>query len=209
MDGVIVDTEFAYVDRMKRFLNSECIHPSQEQLCSIVGSSARKRWELIDSWYPCPIEEDDFERRFSEYFTEEPINYKSIREETLISTLEVLVENKYALAIASSSSFDEVSRIIKECEVDRYFAVIASGDMFHDSKPNPEIYLFTAKKLNVRPEECLVIEDSPYGIVAAKRANMIVVAKRENRFMFSQNGADYFVDNLSEAIDILNQINQN
>lgn len=209
MDGVIVDTEFAYVDRMKRFLNSESIHPSQEQLFSIVGSSAKKRWELIDSWYPCPIEEDEFERRFSEYFTEEPIYYKSIREETLIPTLEVLVENKYALAIASSSSFDDVRKIIKECDVDKYFAVIASGDMFHESKPNPEIYLFTANKLNVLPEECLVIEDSPYGIEAAKRANMVVVAKRENRFMFSQNDADYLIDNLSEVIDILYQINHN
>lgn len=207
MDGVIVDTEFAYVDRMKRFLNSECIYPSQEQLFSIVGSSSKKRWELISDWYKSTLEEDEFERRFSEYFIDEPINYKSIQEKTLIPTLETLREKDYSLAIASSSSYDEVKEVINACDVNRYFDTIASGDMFQESKPNPEIYLFTAKKLNLLPEECLVIEDSPYGILAAKRAKMTVVAKRENRFMFSQEGADYFIDRLEEVKDILGTIN--
>ena len=60
----------------------------------------------------------------------------------------------------------------QDCGLDGCFDVKISGEMFEESKPNPEIYLHTAQALGVKPAECLAIEDSSYGIEAARRAGM-------------------------------------
>ena len=75
--------------------------------------------------------------------------------------------------------------------------MICTGDDFKESKPSPEIYLWCMDKFGLKNNECLVIEDSPYGIEAAKNASMMVVA-RKTTFSFSQDNADMIVDNLNE-----------
>ena len=61
--------------------------------------------------------------------------------------------------------------------------------MFNESKPNPEIYLTAAKKLNVRPEECIAVEDSKYGIAAGNAAGMRVLAYADDRYGVDQSKA--------------------
>ena len=78
--------------------------------------------------------------------------------------------------------------------------VIVSGEMFQESKPNPEIYNYTLSKLNLKPEECIAIEDSTYGIQAAKGAGITTFAKRDDRFHFEQDMADVVIDDLLQII---------
>ena len=62
------------------------------------------------------------------------------------------------------------------------------------------IYNYTLSKLNLKPEECIAIEDSTYGIQAAKGAGITTFAKRDDRFHFEQDMADVVIDDLLQII---------
>ena len=68
---------------------------------------------------------------------------------------------------------------------------------------NPEIYHDTRAKLQLAPEECLIVEDSSYGIQAGKAAGMEVVAIKDTQFSFDQSAADYFIDKTTDLINLL------
>ena len=87
-----------------------------------------------------------------------------------------------------------------------YFELVTSGGMFKESKPNPEIYLFTAEKLKLDPHQCVVVEDSPYGIQAGVSAGMTVIARQDERFPMDQSRAHYFVKQLTEVQAIVAQL---
>ena len=95
---------------------------------------------------------------------------------------------------------DGIQYVIKEIGIVEFVDVIVSGEMFQESKPNPEIYNYTLSKLNLKPEECIAIEDSTYGIQAAKGAGITTFAKRDDRFHFEQDMADVVIDDLLQII---------
>ena len=72
----------------------------------------------------------------------------------------------------------------------------------HCSKPDPEIYIYTMKKMGVEPKDCYVVEDSTFGLQAAESAGAVVICKRDDRFGYDQSGADYYIDRLAEIEDI-------
>jgi HAD superfamily hydrolase (TIGR01509 family) len=86
----------------------------------------------------------------------------------------------YLLAIASAALKHEILWVLKTANLLDQFKVIISAQDTHKSKPDPESYLLALKKLNrfkrIRPEECLVVEDSISGIRGAHRAGMKCLA---------------------------------
>lgn len=80
--------------------------------------------------------------------------------------------NGLKLAVASSSIAPFVERVLSALAVKEKFDCITTVDEVRRGKPHPDIFLLTARKLGVRPEACVVIEDAPMGMQAAKRAGM-------------------------------------
>jgi HAD superfamily hydrolase (TIGR01509 family) len=80
------------------------------------------------------------------------------------------------MAVASAAIAKNVNFLVSAMGLREYFSEMLTGDEVSQPKPNPEVYLKTAQKLRVKPEECLVFEDSFVGIEAAKRAGMKCVA---------------------------------
>lgn len=78
------------------------------------------------------------------------------------------------LALASSSSLKSIQSILSENQILDYFELLVSGEMFEKSKPHPEIYQYTVKKLDLDLSDCLVIEDSDIGMSAALNAGLEV-----------------------------------
>ena len=108
-----------------------------------------------------------------------------------IETIRNLAFKKYILALASSSSHKLISIIMKRFNLTDYFRVIVSADdVKGKSKPEPDIFLLTAKKLSVKPSECVVIEDSENGIKAAKRAGMFCIGYKDSSHSQKLNLAD-------------------
>ncbi|MBI1882239.1 MAG: HAD family phosphatase [Chloroflexi bacterium] len=81
----------------------------------------------------------------------------------------------YPLAVATASDREWVKRWFTQFDLWPYFQAIATSDDVARSKPAPDVYLFAAAQLGVKPERCLVFEDSLPGLSAAKAAGMTVV----------------------------------
>ncbi|MCW8398409.1 HAD family phosphatase [Legionella sp. PATHC038] len=82
------------------------------------------------------------------------------------------------IAICSGSSRSEITTVlskVRQGKLHAYFDTIVSTEDVQAGKPSPEGYLLTAERLDVVPGRCLVIEDTPYGVKAAKAAGMQVI----------------------------------
>ena len=80
------------------------------------------------------------------------------------------------IAVGSSAPRVNVDFVLDRCRISRYFDAVASGSEITRSKPDPEVYLLAAKKLDVRPDHCVVFEDAFVGMQAARSAGAKVVA---------------------------------
>jgi len=93
--------------------------------------------------------------------------------------------------------------VMEEVGMRPEFDLIVSGKQFKQSKPNPEIYHYTADTLGIREDECFVVEDSTVGIEAAYRAGMSIAGLKDDRFGFDQSKADYHIDSISDILKYL------
>ncbi|NCB34053.1 MAG: HAD family hydrolase, partial [Erysipelotrichia bacterium] len=90
----------------------------------------------------------------------------------LISLFQYLEDQKIRIAVCSSSNSEYVSTLIRTVSIPLHVDAMVTGEMVEHSKPDPEVFLKAAEKLHIMPEECLVLEDSKQGIIAAWRAGM-------------------------------------
>ncbi|MBQ0116963.1 MAG: HAD family phosphatase [Flavobacterium sp.] len=86
-----------------------------------------------------------------------------------------LKADDYLLGLATNSPREIVNVVLEKARLQNIFDVVVTADDVEKVKPNPEIYLKTSRLLHLNPMECLVIEDSDFGILAAKRAGMYVL----------------------------------
>ncbi len=131
------------------------------------------------------------------------MDYKKIFRPEALTTVQELKRRGYRVALASSTGPKLIARILEETGMRPEFDLIVSGKQFKQSKPNPEIYLYTASVLKVPAEECFALEDSTVGIQAGKGAGMTVAALKDDRFGFDQSLADYQVDKISDILNYL------
>ena len=87
-----------------------------------------------------------------------------------------LINNNIAIALASSSPMKFIQLAIEKVGISEYFDIIVSGEHVDKSKPEPDIFLRAASLLKVKPSDCLVLEDSVNGVIAAKKAGMKCIA---------------------------------
>ncbi len=86
---------------------------------------------------------------------------------------------------------------------------MVTGAQFKRSKPDPEIYHYTAACLGLPESQCLAVEDSTFGVTAASRAGMKIAALIDPRFQFDQSLADYRMERLSEVVKIAAELKKN
>lgn len=93
----------------------------------------------------------------------------------LIELLCYLQEHHFLSAVATSTHKELADKYLNMADVSKYFNYFIYGNMVEHSKPNPEIFLRVAGGLNLLPEECVVLEDSPHGISAGYSAGCKVI----------------------------------
>lgn len=89
--------------------------------------------------------------------------------------LQFLKDKGIKTAIATSSPLERAEKYLRQVGLLKEFDEIVSGHMVERGKPAPDVYLYAAAKLGLAPDECLVLEDSPTGLLAANRAGCIPV----------------------------------
>lgn len=207
MDGVIVDSEYAYAQEERAFLDAFGIEVSDEEIAQTVGCSRETFNQTVAQWWERggygTFTPDEAIARFNEWGKSYVYDYRALMNPGVPETLDALRARGLRLALASSSPMDNIREVLQACGIEDEFEVIVSGEQFHESKPNPEIYLHTCEVLGLDPGACCCVEDSPYGIEAGKRAGLTVFAKRENRFPFSQDKADVIIDTVPGILEVI------
>jgi beta-phosphoglucomutase-like phosphatase (HAD superfamily) len=125
----------------------------------------------------------------------------------VVEFMDLLKENGISISLATSSNWEITDKILEHLGLTNYFESITTGEEVLNSKPAPDIFLLAAEKLGVDPMDCLVIEDSVSGIIAAKDAGMKVIAISSEDNEEDLENADLVVESFSaitlKAIDAL------
>lgn len=116
----------------------------------------------------------------------------------VVALMAALAERDLKMAIASSAPRENIELVIDTLGIARHFLVIISEKDVTRGKPEPDGYLLAAKRLGVKPENCLVIEDAIVGVTAARRAGMHCLAVTNSHPRDSLSDADLVVDSLEE-----------
>ena len=110
---------------------------------------------------------------------------------------------EYHLAVASSSPKAAIEAMIHKFNFTEYFDELTSGDEVQEGKPSPDIFLECANRLCISPGNCLVLEDAPNGIEAAKRAGMKAVAVYNRSFYTPEDFKGYNADLIVASLNDL------
>ena len=176
MDGVIVDTEpvhsYAYFQHFAE-LN---IDVTPEMFTTFMGFSTRNTFQKLKELFPIDQEVEDLIQRKRDIFNDAFDNKQDL---TLLDGVEKLIKDLHAngmeLIVASSASKVTIDRVFKRFGLYQYFSHIVSGEDFPNSKPHPAIFEFAADISIFPKENCIVIEDSTNGVIAAKAAGIFCV----------------------------------
>lgn len=206
MDGVLIDSEPVYIEKFRSFLEENHCTVDERILCAVAGASSKQTWEyMAQMWYE-KIDAEELHQLFRRRHPDFQIPYKEVIYPGIQELLRWLKDKKFILALASSSSENAIKRMMEETGLKGYFSCVVSGNMFRESKPNPDIYLHTLSMLGLPAEDCIAVEDSTYGIQAAKAAGLQVAAVKDVRFSYDQSRADWRVDHTKDLRELLERI---
>lgn len=201
MDGVIIDSEGVYLEYQLEFAKKKNSNVKLEDLYPMVGATKQECWEVVERVVSNGQTWEELRKEFRQRDIYGEIDYRSIYRLEVTDTLKQLKEAGFRLALASSTHLELVERVLKENGIRDYFEAVVSGEQFKKSKPDPEIYLYTAGQLKLKPEECLAVEDSTIGITAAHRAGLKIAAVIDTRYGFDQSLADYKLNQVKEVLE--------
>lgn len=199
MDGVLINSEVAYQKLFMQFLKEREVFVTKEEFLFLVGCSRETEDAFMASKLDVSCEVAKTLK--DEFFRKHKVNYLKIRMPYVKELLSFLKEHRVKLALASSSPMNNILNVLKQCEIENYFSVIVSGEMFKRTKPDPEIYEYTCKKIEMEKSDIYAIEDSEYGIEAAKRAGIKVIGLYNKDLYQDLSNADRIINTLYEIME--------
>jgi HAD superfamily hydrolase (TIGR01509 family) len=171
-DGVLVDSE-PIANRILAELLTESGWPTtyEDSLRDYMGGSLRLVRDVVEPKLGRPLPPDLEDRYHEQLFTRMRTELAPVE-----AVRDALDELELPVCVASSGAHPRIELALKTTGLyDRFAGRIFSADDVARGKPNPDLFLHAAKELGVRPEHCVVIEDSPLGVAAAKAAGMAVI----------------------------------
>ena len=200
MDGVIVNSEplhkKAYYNMFKDFkldvserlyesFTGKSTYSICEQLCLKFNLSITP-YELVNS-----------KRKHFKYIFENDKSFKMI--DGAFELIKDYYKNNLKLVLASSASMLTINKVFEKFDLDKFFVAKISGADLKQSKPNPEIFLKAAKISGHNKKDCIVIEDSTNGIIAANSAGIFCVGyKSKNSINQNYSLADLVISNFNQ-----------
>lgn len=173
MDGVIIDSEPIHMACEQKIFRLLGISISNEEHNALIGTTDVAMWTSIGQKHTLPIQICEIiqlnKSLFMEYLKRE-VHLKPVPHVSELITN--LYKNDFSLALASSSSFEQIDYILNDLSLKHYFHTLISGEDVKESKPHPEIFLKVSESVGIDPRLCIVIEDSYNGVIAAKSAKM-------------------------------------
>ena len=213
MDGVIIESEPLYMEIDREIFKKYGLELTKEEREKYTGIPLDEIWLKLNQDYNLDQEYDleDIVEDHVESF------YQGLKEsdiqliEGLNNWFNKLKKMNIKMLIASSSFPKIVDYIYQNFNLDRYMEGYVNLDDVEKGKPDPEIFIKAAETMKLSPEDCIVIEDSENGVLAAKRASMKCVAYNGRNSTFQDlDRADLIIDeynqsNFDRVIGLFNQ----
>lgn len=194
MDGVIVDSNPYHKIALREFCGKHGYTLTETELREKIYGRANKDWipNLFGRIDPALAKRyaDEKESLFREIYAP---HIQAVP--GLIEFLDELDRSHIARAIATSAPRANVDFTLDRTGIRHYFEVILDESLVNKGKPDPEIYLKTAKALNLPPNQCVVIEDSLSGVEAATAAGSRVIAITTTHSKAEFPPVDLVIDN--------------
>ncbi|KAL4334032.1 hypothetical protein GQ457_07G028750 [Hibiscus cannabinus] len=173
LDGTLLNTDGVVSEVLKGFLGKYGKEWDGREAQKIIGKTPLEAAAAVVEEYGLPCGKDEFLAELYPVFSAQLCNIKPLPGANRL--LKHLSGHGVPMALASNSPRGNIESKISYQGWKDYFSVIVGGDEVTAGKPNPEIFLEAAKRLNREPSSCLVIEDSIPGVTAGKAAGMEVV----------------------------------
>lgn len=185
LDGVLVEAKNIHFDALNEALGKEYAIEWNEHLSKYDGLKTNQKLEMLTKEKGLPTS------LYTKVWDEkQKLTLQKLRDlkpsSQLIECIEKLSAEGYKLAVCSNSIRRTVLTVLSKLGIIEYFDLILSNEDVKTSKPHPEIYWKAMSMLGVLPEETLIVEDSPFGLLAASRSKasvMRVVSPKEVSFI--------------------------
>ena len=210
MDGLMVDTESLATEAFIHSAKRQGYDMTKEETLLVLGFTTKSIYDFWENYFKNSdvsgkqLVDDHYKYIENILFTTGPRKMPYIEE-----LLKYLKESNYKVAVASSSNMNHIINNMEKTGLKKYIDEFASGAEVENGKPAPDVFLLAAERLGVKPEECLVLEDSKAGVIAGSSAGAKVIMVPD---MFKpdeecKERTYRIVGNLGEVISILEEKN--
>lgn len=192
LDGVLVEAKTIHFDALNEALGPKYSIEWNEHLSKYDGLKTNQKLEILtqEKGLPSNMYKQVWEKK-QQLTLQKLSNLKpSIQLQVCISSL---VNEGYKIACCSNSIRKTVLTVLSKLGIIEYFDLILSNEDVKNSKPHPEIYWKAISMIGCLPEETLVIEDSPFGLLAASRS--------KSHVMRVESPKDITYDNISKHLN--------
>jgi HAD superfamily hydrolase (TIGR01509 family) len=169
LDGVLVEAKNLHFEALNKALGSEYAISWKEHLSKYDGLKTNQKLEMLTKDKGLSIESHPQIWDLKQKYTLEELRALS-PSQTLQSVMSTLSEDGYKLAVCSNSIRKTVLTVLSKLGIMEFMDLIISNEDVKNSKPHPEMYWKAISMMSCLPEETLIIEDSPYGLLAASRS---------------------------------------
>ena len=200
MDGVLADTEGYYTARRLEYLGR--MGYSWQDDADFTGSNEKALWEIMVPHDPELRQE--LKLGYRAYRKLHPVPFQNLLDPQVKPLFQALKKQGLKIGIASSSDTKAIAALVQVAEVGELVDSRISGEQCKAHKPDPEIYLRSLEALGLTAGEALAVEDSPTGILSAKRAGLTVLALRPRHGEpLDQSAASSVIDQLNDILSFL------
>ena len=173
LDGVLVEAKNIHFDALNKALGKYAISWN-EHLSTYDGLKTYQKLDMLSKEKGLPADDHQSIWESKQKHTLQMLsNLKPSNElQTLMSKL---VNDSYQIAVASNSIRKTVLTVLSKLGIMEYMDLVVSNEDVENSKPHPEMYWKAISKMKRLPEETLIVEDSPYGLLAAARSKSYIL----------------------------------
>ena len=205
-DGTLADTRSVIVESFQKVLSEVDCFVEDEFIERLIGIGPRNTFREVLKAKGIPFDDAMLEGLVREKITIQlGMTWKISLFDGAIDLLNSL-RGRVGMALATMTNRKVIDKLLLEKRLGGYFDAVISVDEVSRPKPNPEIFLRCASALMACPEDCVVIEDSIFGVKAAKDAGMKCIAVATGAYSMEElrkEGADLVVASLTERERIL------
>jgi len=197
MDGVIIDSEPVHVKLEREILEEAGGDYSKIKPTDFMGTTDAELWRTLKERFNLALSVEELVNQKRERFIENLDQIPLV--DHVLAFMAALRNNGYKLGLASSNNKRAVEAVKNRFGLAKFIDVFINGEIVSKGKPDPEIFLIAAKEMGLKPADCIVVEDTRNGVLAAKKAGMKCIGYRnKNSGVQDLSAADLIVSSYKE-----------